>query len=111
MNEQDLNQDITDEKSSVNYDSSIATHLMVMGSLANYFPKDDKLPCSVDDSDGDSSLLPHAGVTRGATGIFKLDPKYALAISASKIPIPISAKFPITIPKWKEAMSLEFKAL
>lgn len=50
-------------------------------------------------------------VTQWLRGIVKPNPRYAMAIAANEINVPKSAKFAITIPQWKEAISDEYKAL
>lgn len=50
-------------------------------------------------------------ITRKSVGTFKSNPRYALAMVATKIPTPKSAKVTLSIPQWKEAMEKEFQAL
>jgi histone deacetylase 1/2 len=50
-------------------------------------------------------------VTRAHTGIFKPNPRYAMAASTSISPIPSSARAALRDPNWKQAMEAEFNAL
>lgn len=59
----------------------------------------------------EENTAPSTIVTRGSRGIYKPNPRYALAVAATEISIPKSAKSAITVPQWKEAMSVEYKAL
>lgn len=50
-------------------------------------------------------------VTRASQGIFKPNPKYALAVAAFDIMVPRSAKLELSIPEWKQAMDNKIEAL
>ena len=51
-------------------------------------------------------------VTRSRAGVFKPNPKYALATSTSTIsPIPTSVRAALKDPNWLAAMRLEYDAL
>lgn len=50
-------------------------------------------------------------ITRVAHWITKPNPRYALSIAASTIEVPKSAKKALDIPKWHEAMRLEYEAM
>lgn len=42
--------------------------------------------------------------TRASHGIFKPNPKYAIALAATEISVPKSAKLAMSVPQWKETM-------
>lgn len=93
----------------------------VLKSLSNVFPSfldqcqldGTDSSCSLDnDNEASSDPMSVARVTSGGgAGIFKPNPKYALAIVACDVAVPKPPKFSLAIPKWKEAISKEFEAL
>lgn len=46
-----------------------------------------------------------------APSIFKPDPKYALAMTTLRVPIPKSCKVVMVVLEWRDAMVIEFKAM
>lgn len=50
-------------------------------------------------------------IMRGAHGIVKPNPRYALAVAASDVVVPRSPKFALLKQEWKLAMETEIKAL
>lgn len=104
--------------SSNNVPGSSAT----LRSAADDLPSNDDYQVTDDDDHSDDSGSPEEDdhsdvipssrmVTRASMGIYKPNPWFALTMAATKVLTPTSAKYAMTIPRWKEAMGAEFKAL